>query len=1115
MEDIERWLKDLSLGQYAESFAANNIDFDVLPDLTEAELEALGLSLGHRKRLRRAIDAFARNFGQPLGSSAPPLLAKQTIIEPQAERRQVTVLFCDLVGSTEMSARLDVEDLRNALRVYQRVCTDVIRGFDGFIAQYLGDGILAYFGYPSTHEDEAERAVRAGLAVLTSTAQMTAEANIELEMRIGIATGLVIVGDQIGRGEAAQIAITGKPPNLAARIKEVALPGTLVIAESTRRLVAGHFEYEFLGEQHLKGISEPVPAWRVVRELSYDEKIAAKRIKLFDCIGRDRELRLLLERWQLAVAGSGQAIVISGEAGIGKTRLVRLLREQLSVDRQFHLRLQCAQQYSNSPLQPVILHLRRVSGLRADDAPRLKLAKIERLLSMAGSSDGTPLIAALLSVTLDDENVRPPKSPARQRAKTLKLLIEQMFGLAAQKPVLLVVEDAHWLDPSTEEMLIRLLDRLERYRIMMLVTTRPNYSSHLLDHPRAITLTLERLEPEHARQMISAVSGNRTLSAEVVEHILAKTDGVPLFIEELTKDVIESGQLQLSEATSPRIPATLSDTLRARIDRLSSDKEVIQVGAAIGRSFHYGIIGAVMSLDNEALRLALDRLVTAKLIHQHGVPPNAVYTFKHILLQDVAYDSMLRSQRISLHTRIVAVLEKHFHEVVQNEPELIAFHCSRAELGEKAVGYWLKAGASAVSRSANLEAVHHLRNGLQSLHAIGSERERARLELELQLTLGQAFIAARGYTAVETALAFARAEQLIEKIGDTGNTGQRYSVLYGIFVGYLINGNIDAATETIVRMHRLASSGKDDAYLCLTHRLAGSLSFFRGDLGAAHRELQKAIALYGRAQKQLESHFGPDTGPAALIFLAMTEWLRGRPETAQRTAQTAIAHARQLENALTLGQVLTLAAQLHYMSQDCEGMLHLSKEGADNCRQNNIQYFGAICELYQIWAQAWPSTRTSYIEDFRRGLAAYEEMKCGLQISLFRLMLAQLLLGAGQAAEAVKESEAALAKIAANGERWWVPEVYRTLGHALLALPNQDLVEAENCFRRSIDEARHTGALMLELRATTSLAEILRGGREEAHRMLASVIAQFSEGYNSGDLRAAIVFLDERPVAAS
>jgi len=469
---------------------------------------------------------------------------------------------------------------------------------------------------------------------------------------------------------------------------------------------------------------------------------------------------------------------------------------------------------------------------------------------------------------------------------------------------------------------------------------------------------------------------------------------------------------------------------------------------------------------------------------------------------------MLRSQRISLHARIVSVIENQFPEIAESEPELIAHHYSRAELGEKAIRCWLKAGANALGRSANLEAINHLRAGLQQLYAVGSDDERARLELELQLTLGQALIAARGYTAAETTLAFVRAEQLLSRIGDVG---QRYSTLYGIFVGHLIGGHIDSASDTIDRIGRLASDGDDDGYACLAHRLSGSLAFFRGDLRSAQAQLQKAIELYAPAQRRLALHFGPDTGPAALIFLSMTEWLRGNPQSALRTAQIAIDDAHRLENALTLGQVLTLAAQLHYKAQDYESMLRLAKEGDDNCEQNGIRYFGAICQLYQIWGQAWSSHVPHCVDKFRRALAAYEDMKCGLQVALFRGMLGQLLLAANDPRGAANECELALSNITINGERWWAPEIYRTLGDALLALPNAELAEAENCFRRAVAAAQQTGALMLELRASARLAKIMvrRHDAQEARRILASVLDKFDEGVDGGDLRAALAFLRE------
>jgi class 3 adenylate cyclase/predicted ATPase len=1105
--DLKDWLEELGLGQYAQSFAANDIDFDLLPDLTDAELERLGLSLGHRKRLRRAIVALTSPSGK--APAAPAVATQHSPQDFHAERRQVSVMFCDLVGSTEMSTRLDPEELRDTVRTYQQACTDAIGRFDGFVAQYLGDGVLAYFGYPSTHEGEAERAVRAGLAVLASIEQIALTSGTKIQIRIGIATGPAVIGDLIGRGAATQIAVTGKTPNLAARIQEIAQPGTLAIAHSTQRLIAKQFECRPLGAPPLKGISETVQVWQVIRELNDAEQLKARREALLDCVGRERELKLLLDRWQMAVEGAGQAVVVSGEAGIGKTRTVALLREHLPAGSYISVRLQCAQQHRNSPLQPVIAHMRRAAALETDEPAQDKLTKIERLLALSGSDEGAPLIAALLSVPFEDRYPPLALPPVRQRAKTLDLLVAQITGLARHKPVLLTVEDAHWIDPSTEETLIRLLDILQQHRVMVLVTARPDAASRLVDHPHAMTVGLGRLDPAHVKEMIAAVTGDVTLSPEIMERIVEKTDGVPLFIEELTKDLIESGRLQPSDAAPAlAIPSTLEDTLRARIDRLAAVKEVAQVAAALGRSFAYSIVGAVLNRDEDALRLALDRLVEAKLIYQHGAPPEAVYAFKHVLVQDAAYESLLRSQRVALHARIVAVIENQFPLIVETEPELVAHHCTRAELGEKAIAYWLKAGTNAVSRSANLEAISHLNNGLQGLKAVSSEEDRTRLELQLQLTLGQALIAASGYTAAETTQAFARAEQLVEKIGDSR---QRYSALYGIFVGHLIAGRIDLASETIAKLYQLTRSDQDSAFLCLAHRLGGSLSFFRGDLAAAEEELEQSVALYGpETQQRLASQFGPDTGSAAQIFLAMTQWLRGKPDSARQTAESAIASARALNNALTLGQVLALAAQLDYMAHDYDALLTLSKEGGDNCERVGIRYFGVICSAYQTWARALGNNPTHHIDEFKQCLTHYEALRSGLQLGLFYVMLAQLLLAAGRPADAVKEAETALVKIAVNGERWWAPEIYRTLGLALMALPVPDKKEAERNFRRAIAEARRNGALMLELRAVTSLAQMSAGTAEaaEVKPMLVSVLGQISEGLDGVDARAARSLLD-------
>jgi tetratricopeptide (TPR) repeat protein len=711
----------------------------------------------------------------------------------------------------------------------------------------------------------------------------------------------------------------------------------------------------------------------------------------------------------------------------------------------------------------------------------------------------------------------------QRRQKTLEALTTQIETLSRQQPVLMIFEDAHWTDPTSLEAFGRAVDRIRTLRVLLLVTFRPEFDAPWVGRPYVTALTINRLAEHEANAMIDRIVGNKQLSASIRQDIIERTDGIPLFVEEMTKAVLEAesetaAERALAAVPSPAlaVPASLYASLMARLDRLGGPaKDLAQIAAAIGREFSHALLASVVPEPEAELRSALDRLMAAGLLFRRGTPPHANYLFKHALVQDAAYGTLLRETRRQLHGRIAKALEDHLPSAVETQPELIAHHFAQAELGEKAVRYWLKAGATAVSRSANLEAISHLRNGLQRLNTMPSDDERAGLELQLQLTLGQASIAARGYTAGETMAAFARAEQLVEKIG---NVGQRYSALYGIFVGRLIGGHIDAASETIDRLCQLAASDEDDAYLCLAHRLRGSLLFFRGELPIAHEYLQKAVALYGPVQQQrLAFHFGPDTGSAAQIFLAMTEWLRGRPESALRTAQRAIANAGRLENSLTLGQVQALAAQLHYMSQDYEGMLQLSREGRDNCERAGILYFGAICRSYQTWSQAWRSNPADYIKEFRHGLATYEEMRCGLQLSLFHGMLAQLLLAAGDPAEAAKEAQTALAKVTISGERWWAPEIHRTLGNVLLALPTPDEAEAESCYVRAIAEARRTGGLMLELRAATSLATMMvrRGDKAEARRRLAPVVSQFNEGFDSVDLRAAQVFLAEKPQAAA
>ncbi len=1050
-------------------------------------------------------DAPGAAEASPQSSPAQPAAPRA-----EAERRHLTVMACDFVGLRELAAQLDPEELGEPIRLCHECCAQIASRWGGALTRFADDGATILFSYPQAHEDDAERATRAGLELIDSIPQLDVGQGRHLAARIGVATGLVVVGGS-GGGLTQDNAPVGEAPTLAAALRRVAAPGTLLIATGTHSLLGGLFEYEHAGPFAISGFSNPVPAWRVVRPIAVETRFEARRTAgLTQFFDREEGTALLLRRWREAKSGKGGVVLISGEPAIGKSRIIAQFTNRLAENEQFiRLLFQCSPHYSDTALHPFITHLERAAGFHEGDTPEQRLDKLETAVAIPAPhrKSALPLLAALLSIDAGGRYPALALSPMQLRRQTLGALLDQIEALARRKPMLLVFEDAHWVDPTSIELLDLLTERIRRLPVLGLITFRPEFEAPWAGLPNTSTIALERLSAQHTQAMVESLAEGQGLSKEVLGQIVAKTDGVPLFVEELTKNVVESLQPNLarSERSSPplSIPSTLEDTLRERLDRLSSAKDVAQVGAAIGRSFSHKIIAAVMSKDADALQQALDRLAEARLILPQGVPPDTLYTFKHMMLQEVAYESLLRSQRLQLHARIAAVIENEFPEVADTEPELLAYHCSRAELAEKAAGYWLKAGTMALSRSANLEAINHLRHGLARLDSIASEQDRIRLELQLQLALGQALIAARGYTAAETALAFKRAGELVDSIGDTR---QRYSVLYGIFVGHLIAGQIGLASAPIERMTDLATKDGDEAYLCMVYRLRGGISFFHGNLSAAHKELARAITLYNpQARERLALHFGPDSGAAAEIFMAMTEWLEGLPDSALRSADSAVRRARELNNGLTIGQVLTLAAQLHYMAGNDDRMYELSKEGNEICERIGIRYFGAICRLYEIWAKAKRTRPSEHIKEFRDALKAYEEMGCGLQLGLFHVMLAQLLLAADRAPEAVKEARMAITKFNANDERWWLPEAHRMLAEAILASPKPDKSEAAKSLQNAVDAARRTGAMMLELRAATALAAIASGrsDKAEAKRLLGEIVERFGEGLDSPDMRAA------------
>ena len=692
---------------------------------------------------------------QQTAQSVPVPEARYT---PAAERRQLTVLFCDLVDSTALAGRLDPEDYREVVRAYQDTCAAIIQRFEGHIAQYLGDGLLVYFGYPQAHEDDAQRAGRTGLGMVeamdTLNRRLEPSQGVRLAARVGIHTGLVVVGEMGGGGRQEQLAL-GDTPNIAARLQGLAVPDTVLISAATQRLIQGYFTCHDLGSQTLKGVATPLQVYQVMRATEVQQRfdVAAAR-GLTPLVGREHEVGLLRDRWAQVQAGRGHIVLLSGEAGIGKSRLVQVAKDEIIGTVALRIEYRCSPYHQHSALYPVIAHLERALALRQDDTPEEKLRKLEEAIRPypLPLAEMVPLFAALLSVPLPASYPPLAMTPQRQKQKTLEALLTWLLALTEQQPVLFVVEDLHWIDPSTLEFLTLLVEQGPTARLLTLLICRPESQLPWGLRTHLTPMTLQRLPQSQVEVMIARVTGGKALPPEVLQHVVTKTDGVPLFVEELTKTVLESGLLRETEEsytlTGPlpplAIPATLHDSLMARLDRLATVKAVAQLGAVLGRTFTYEVLQAVMPLDESSLQQALAQLVEAELLYQRGIPPQATYLFKHALIQDAAYQSLLRSTRQQYHQRIAQVLETQFLAAVETQPELVAQHYTAANCAEQAVVYWQRAGQQASERSAYLEAISHYTTGIELLESLPETAERTQQALTLHIALGAALLVARG-----------------------------------------------------------------------------------------------------------------------------------------------------------------------------------------------------------------------------------------------------------------------------------------------------------------------------------------------------------------------------------
>jgi class 3 adenylate cyclase/predicted ATPase len=1117
MQPIAEWLGSLGLSEYAGRFAEHRIDLSILQDLTDQDLKDLGVVLGDRRRMLRAIAELA-------ATGCTPQLAATPEPKPldEAERRQVTVLFSDLVGSTALSARMDPEDLREIISAYQKSVAETVRPFGGFVAQYMGDGVLVYFGYPKAHEDDPERAVQAGLALIEAVAGLKTRAL--LRTRVGIATGLVVVGDLIGLGEAHQRGIVGETPNLAARLQGIAEPNMVVIADDTRRLLGNLFELQDLGAKDLKGIAGPMQAWAALRASSVASRFEALHATgLTDLVGREEELEFLLRRWSRAKAGEGQVVLLFGEAGIGKSRLTAALLERLATEPHTRLRYFCSPQHTDSALYPIIGQLERAAGLAHGDAPQAKLDKLDVVLAQTSTSvEDAALFAEMLLLSNDGRYPTLELAPPQRRQKTLEALIAQIEVLTHSNPVLMIFEDAHWSDPTSLEALGRVVGRIASLRVLLIVTFRTEFEAPWIGRPHVTALAINRLTEGEVNAMIDGIVGNKLLLASIRRDIIERTDGVPLFVEEITKAVLEAGSQSAAEhaiaaipSTSLQVPATLQASLMARLDRLGPAREMAQIGAAIGREFSHALLAAVVRKPGAELETGLDRLIAAGLLLREGVPPRATYLFKHALVQDAAYGTLLREPRRALHARLAEAIESQFPDIAERQPELLARHCTEAGMLEKSAGLWGKAGQRSLGRSALTEAAGQLARAVDQIAALPATPALRRDQINLQVALANALMHVKGYAAAESKAAIEQARLFIERAEALGEPPEDplllFSVLYGFWAANFVAFNGDACRELAAHFLVLANKQRTKALCMVGHRIMGHSLLLNGDVAEARAQYDKGIALYDHtAHRPLATRFGHDTGVAMLSFRSWALWLLGYPDAALRDTDDALKNAREIGQAASLMFALIHIAITHLLCGNYSVATARGRELFALAEEKGAVLWKAAGLVLEGCTLALTGNAPDAVQMIASGLAAYRSTGATVHVPLFLPHLARAHAERGQFDDAWRCIGEATTTMEKTKERLWEAEVHRTAGEIALLSPDPDAAKAQAYFARSRAVARKQQAKSLELRAAVSMARLLRdqGKRDEARDLLRPVYGWFAAGFDTLDLEEAKALLD-------
>ncbi len=1126
--NVTDWLRSLGLEQYADAFRDNDLDGEVLPNVNADDLIAVGItSIGHRRKLLAAITALKAEVVPAVGTGAaagpvPILSPISTVRSDDAERRQLTVMFCDLVGSTTLSARLDPEELRNVIGAFQKTCASAVSVFGGSIAKYMGDGALVYFGYPEAHEDDAERAVHAGLALLDAMAALQLTVPVRPQVRVGIATGLVVVGELIGEGAAQERVAVGDTLSLAARIQAAASPDTVVVGELTYRLAGAAFSYKDLGPHELKGIPSAVRLWRVLDESGARGRFNSRVIKgLTPLVGRAEELGLLRSRWDFAKDGEGQVILMSAPAGFGKSRMTEAFREHLGDSSIPYLQYLASPFYVNSPFYPFIKQLEWTAGIVRTDTEAQKLDKLESILQGSAESkrEAAPLLAALLSIPFGERYPRLQINELVQKQRTMEVLEEQLTLSSSCSPILVSFEDAHWVDRTSLEMMNRIIRRVADLPVMIIVTYRPEFTPPWLDLGHVTVLKLNSLSRIQVVDLIHKAAGGKTLPEAIAGQIAEKSGGVPLFIEEITRSILESGDLELDgeryilrqSIRDFSIPSTLQDSLIARLDRLGSAKDVVLAASIIGREFAYELIEAISPVPQATLLTDLDRLVQSDLLGQRGSPPQSRYIFKHALIRDAAYQSVLRARKRELHQRIAEVLASRFPEVAETEPELLAHHYTEANVVERALTYWRQAAERATARMAHTEALGHVDKASKLVAVLSAGAQRDEWELAFLAIKGALQMTLHGWESPEANRVYEAARVVAERLR---RPAELFPAIWGLWLGAHSSGQHARAHKLYQEMFDLLKQTNDVECVVQANHAGCTQMLAEGLPAAALDHIEQLMCNYQvDVHRDLGLLYGAhDPGCCGLSNRAFILVMMGYLDQAEAESAKALELSERVGHKPSIAHTCQFRGEYDIILNRPEKAEPYLETCMALSEKFSLAAYHNAADLMQGFARV---VRGDVEAGVRQAEAALKTLR-SVPSRQFHLPIRMSIVGRAKAAAGDIEGalaifEAALEATTSTGEIWYEAETLRLKGEMLLALPKPRIAEAEKCLMAAIASARKQDAKFWELRAATVLAGLWtqQGRRTEARSLLAPVYGWFNEGFGNADIKNAAALLNE------